>query len=293
MTLAEVTSTAVHTLRTAGVDSPELDAEILLAQVVGHDRTWILAHREYTLSHTEQKNFGGLLAQRAARVPIAYLTGHKEFFGLDFVVNKKVLTPRPETELLVQTALDYIATYPSTRSLLDIGTGSGAIACAIARHAPGLSHILAVDVSTAALEIAKQNAAHLGLSERVKFKRYHVGRMQTLKSRFDIIVSNPPYLSQKEFFEAKQSCPELTHEPQLALLGGTDGLLFITMVVRAAKKHLNRDGALFMEIGSEQAEDVKKLVATLLPGYGATIKKDLAGLDRIAEILPLTEGSSQ
>ena len=140
MTLAEVTSTAVHTC-----GQPALTRPSLMPRSYSH--RWLVMiepgflHTQNTHFHTlSRKIFGGLLAQRAARVPIAYLTGHKEFFGLDFVVNKKSSLPRPETELLVQTALDYIATYPSTRSLLDIGTGSGAIACAIARHAPGLSH---------------------------------------------------------------------------------------------------------------------------------------------------------
>lgn len=286
MSIAEAIHSATQRFAAAGIGSASLDADLLAAHIFKKDRAWILSHSADTLADAQKLRYDELVEKRLNRVPLATLVGHKEFFGHDFVVTKKVLIPRPETEILVEQALAYLKSAPHARSLLDLGTGSGAIACSIASSAPQLTRIVAVDVSTAALAVAKQNATRLGLSDRIQFKRMHMGRMQTLKGPFDLIVSNPPYLSEKEYAAAQKERPEIAHEPQIAFIGGKDGLTFIALAIRVSRKLLSKSGALFLEIGATQGYAVEKLVATHLPNYFAAIIPDLAGHPRVARIAP-------
>lgn len=285
MMIAEAIQSATQRFAAAGIDSAALDAELLAAHVFKKDRVWVLSHGAEALTDAHKRHYDELAEKRFNRVPLAYLVGQKEFFGHNFLVTKKVLIPRPETEVLVEQVLDYLKSAPHARSLLDLGTGSGAIACSIATAAPQLTRIVAVDVSTAAIEVAKQNAACLGLSDRIQFKRMHMGRMQTLKGPFDLIVSNPPYLSEKEYMAAQKECPEITYEPQIAFIGGKDGLTFITLAIRVSRKLLSKSGALFLEIGATQGDAVTKLVTTHLPSYSTVIISDLAGRPRVACII--------
>lgn len=284
MSIAEAFHSASQRFAAAGIDSATLDAELLAAHIFKKDRAWILSNGAEALTDARKRHYDELVEKRLNRVPLAYLIGHKEFFGHDFLVTKKVLIPRPETELLVEAALEYLKKTPHARSLLDLGTGSGAIACSVASSAPQLSSIVAVDVSTAALEVAKQNAVRLGLPDRIQFKRMHMGRMQTLKGPFDVIVSNPPYLSEKEYAAAQKECPEIVYEPQIAFIGGKDGFTFITLAIRVSRKLLSKSGALFLEIGATQGDAVTKLVTTHLPNYSTVIIPDLAGRPRVARI---------
>lgn len=292
MSISETIQSATQRFAAAGIDSGNLDAELLAAHVFKKDRAWVLSHSADTLADAQKLRYDDLVEKRCSRIPLAYLVGHKEFFGHEFLVTKKVLVPRPETELLVEQVLDYLKNAPNARSLLDLGTGSGAIACSVASSAPQLTRIVAVDVSTAALEVAKQNGSRLGLADRIQFKRMHMGRMQTLKGPFDVIVSNPPYLSEKEYATARKECPEIGYEPQIAFIGGKDGLTFITLAIRVSRKLLSKSGALFLEIGATQGDAVAKLVATHLPNYSTAIISDLSGHPRVVRITPKVASTS-
>jgi release factor glutamine methyltransferase len=251
-------------------DSPRLDAELLLAHVLGVNRAWLAAHADETL---EAPEFHSLVERRAAGEPLAYIVGYKDFWTLKLDVTPHVLVPRPETELLVEVALR--ETKDSAR-IADLGTGSGAIALALASARPGW-HIMATDVSLEALEVARRNASKLGL-RNVEFLQGSwlaplAGR------RFDLIVSNPPYVAEND---AALMHPTLQHEPRGALAAGSDGMVSVREIIREAPGCLEPRGALVLEHGAGQASAVSnELVAR---GFShVRSHRDLAGHERVTE----------
>ena len=271
---------ALAEARRAGVAT--LDAQRLLARALGTTRTGVIAHDERVLDDAEAARWNGWLERRAEGVPLAYLLGEKEFRGLRFEVTPDVLVPRPETELLVDWALERLADLRSddgsdrTRPrVVDLGTGSGAIAVAIASAWPS-ADVAAVDVSEAALAVARRNAAANGAVVRVVASSWWSGLVDsdTGATRFDLAVANPPYIA-----EHHPALAELRHEPYGALVSGADGLDAIREVVAGAPVHLRPHGWLLIEHGADQAEAVRGLLHASGFDHVAT-RTDLAGLDR-------------
>jgi release factor glutamine methyltransferase len=274
--LAQTLGYATQVLVTAGCDTPRLDAEVLLAHVLAHDRAWLYTHPEHVLSPPQLSTYRSLVSQRVAREPVAYLTGCKEFFGLDLIVTPDVLIPRPETEQLVELAIQWIANAPSRGLIADVGTGSGAVAVALAVHLPQ-SHIIATDTSPAALAVARRNAVRHRVANRVHCVQGDL--LAPLARTFHLIVANPPYLSQTELATAP---PEVAcWEPRAALDGGPDGLAMICSVLEMASDRLCPGGALLVEIGAGQGTEVLSLARRRFSQATIEIVKDYAKRDRL------------
>jgi release factor glutamine methyltransferase len=261
------------------------EAETLLAHLLSRDRPWLIAHSDTELSTTLLHDYRALIARRAAREPIQYLTAHQEFYGLDLRVTRDTLIPRPETELLVEAVLDWIAARPALRypHILDIGTGTGAIALALASNLPTAS-LTATDLYPAPLAIAEQNAAHLGLTHRIAFLQSDLLASPIVQSfaPFDIIVSNPPYVS---LYEAATMPDEvLKHEPHTALFAGAQGLDIFRRLLPAAHAALKPEGLLALEFGFGQLDDLRTLFEKPAngPWQDLTFLNDYARIPRIA-----------
>ncbi len=254
-----------------------LDAEVLLAYVLGISRTRLIANLAEPIDAAPHGRLADLVTRRAGLEPVAYLTGEREFYGLRLCVDERVLVPRPETELLVDLALSAAERLTDGRSLrvADIGTGSGAIAVAVATNLPW-AHIWAVDLSAAALSVAQANVRRYELEDRITL--LHGNGLAPLPGPVDLLLTNPPYTILSAVDENVRR-----HEPHLALDGGPDGLEVIRELLAAAPGYL-RAGTLLMEIGAWQGQAVADLAAAALPGGAMTIHKDLAGLDRVLEI---------
>lgn len=232
-----------------GLASPRLDAELLCAQVLACDRVGLYLSMDRPLTATERERLRGLITRRLARVPVAYLTGMREFFGLPLRVTPDVLIPRPETETLVEAALE---AFPADRpaEVLDVGTGSGAVALALA-HARPAWRVTATDISEKALEIARENAARLNIG--VTFLQGDL--LSPVAGRlFDLIVSNPPYIPERETLQ-----PEIRHEPPTALFSGPDGLDHLRRLLREAPGFLRPGGRLLCEFGSGQEDRLREI----------------------------------
>ncbi len=290
MTVQEALSDAKNKFEEAGIESVLLDAEVLLAFALSCDRSHVLAHPEQTLTPDQEKKIAQYVRERAARKPVAYITDHKEFYGLNFAVNKYTLIPRPETEQLVQEVIDYCKEHPSARSIIELGVGSGCVILSILKNVPQIKYAFAIDRVKRALEIAKKNAESLSLADRLSFKRSDMWKQVPKEYQFDIVVSNPPYLSAAQCAEARTAYPEIAYEPQIALLGGTDGLLFFESLFQRAPRHLRPGGAMFLEIGTAQKDDIERLAKKYLPEANIVLRTDGCGNIRIAII---TTRSSQ
>jgi len=269
---------AAASLAAAGIEDPRLDAELLMAEAAGVTRAAVLAGLATVDDHARVR-YAAMIRRRAAREPVAYIVGHKEFYSIELEVNRAVLIPRPETETVVAAALELIAGRANCR-VLDLATGSGAIAIAIVAHAPG-ARVIATDVSAAALETAGRNAIRFGLAPRIELRRADCfepmdGGPQLL--RFDLIVSNPPYISEADLAGLQ---PEvIRYEPRIALAGGVDGLDFYRRIAREADRYLAPGGALMVEIGAGQAAAVAALMRAAGFSEVGTIE-DLAGVTRV------------
>jgi release factor glutamine methyltransferase len=235
-----------------GIETARLDAECLLAHALGVDRMRLYLDFDKPASDAERGAFRELVRRRgSARIPVAQLLGRKEFWSLSLRVTPDVLVPRPETETLVAAALDLLPAGEGAASVLDIGTGSGAVALAIASERPD-ARITATDISSAALEIARRNADELGMAERVRLLEGE-GFDPVPGERFDLIVSNPPYVSESQ---RGRLPPELAHEPEEALFAGPDGLRVLRTLVSGAGGALAPAGGLALEVAPEQAARV-------------------------------------
>jgi release factor glutamine methyltransferase len=232
-------------------DSPRLDAEILLGKVLGATRSALLRRGDEALRTGTEQAFRELIARRAAGAPVAYLTGMREFWSLSLKVTPDVLVPRPETELLVEQALELLGPATAARTVLDLGTGSGAIALAVARERPR-ARVVGVDISATAARVARDNANALGLS-RIEWR---VGSWfaAVANERFDLILSNPPYVAAGD-----PALAALRAEPAIALVGGPTGLEQLSAIIAAAPSHLVPGGWLVTEHGAAQAREVAAL----------------------------------
>jgi release factor glutamine methyltransferase len=254
----------------SGGDSPRLDAELLLCELLGCNRAGLLIREDDTLSADTALRYAALIERRQLGEPVAYLTGRREFWSLDLQVSPAVLIPRPDTELLVEWALERLRGLSAPR-IADLGTGSGAIALALASERPD-AQVFAVDASADALSQASHNARLLGL-ERVEF-RLGDWFAPLANERFDLIVSNPPYVAEQD-----PHLDALRFEPRRALTAGADGLADLRRIAAAAPSHLKSGASLLLEHGADQGEAVRALLRQ--HGYGnVETRRDLNGLER-------------
>ena len=276
------------------VPSAALAAELLLMHVLGKDRAWLYAHPEAELKPAAREQYFALVAGRASGVPTQHLTDHQEFWGLDFEVTPDVLIPRPETEHVVEVALDRLSVSAKGESPLrdspfliaDVGTGSGCIAVALAHDLPA-ARIVATDISAAALAVAGRNAARHGVASRIELVEcnlldalLHGSRAADHSSRlFDLIASNPPYIGRDEAATLPREVRE--HEPEVALFAGETGVELYAPLIAQAAALLKPGGSLVFELGHDSADDVLRLLDN--PEWtGAAIANDLAGIPRVA-----------
>jgi len=257
-----------------GVDNPRLDAEILLSHILGKDRLYLYVNFDQPLEQAELAAFRELVRQRARRVPVAYITGRKEFMGLNFTVTPAVLIPRPDTEILVEAVLSRLRTVDNPE-VVDIGTGSGAIIISILKNRPTAGG-MAVDISDSALAVAAANARQHQVSGRLSLVRGDL--LAPAKGRkFDAIVSNPPYIPDRDIAGLP---PEVGCEPRLALAGGIDGLNFYRRIISVGAEYLRAGGFIALEVGAGQAAAVAGLAGRSLLTVEEIIK-DYAGIDRV------------
>jgi release factor glutamine methyltransferase len=259
------------------VASARLDAELLAARAFSRTRVELYTHFDQPLGDPELAAYRGLVQRRMAGESVAYILGRKEFWSLDLEVDARVLVPRPDTETLVEQALEWLKAMPASERALrvaDIGTGSGALALALKKERPG-DEVFAVDISTDALDVARGNASRLGLE--VTFLQGDLVSPLAGLDRFNMIASNPPYIPSQDIAGLS---PEVRREPILALDGGEDGLSLVRRLASDARNVLSPGGALAMEIGAGQAAEVMEILrGTGYAGVGA--RRDLAGIERV------------
>ena len=276
MRLDDALAQAATRLANQGVESPRFDAEILLAHALGLNRAAVLSRPEQRLTPKQLTRYRDLVARRGDREPLAYIVGQREFFGLDLMVDPRVLIPRPETELLVEHALEIAKRQAAPLRIADVGAGSGAIAVALAVHLPP-AIIYALDQSTDALEVVAENARRHHVADRVHC--LHSDLLSVLPEQVDLITANLPYVTSDEW---QDLAPEIQyHEPRPALDGGPDGLTLIARLLATAGPCLRPAGAILLEIGAGQGVAVTSLARTCLPQARVQLVQDYAGLDRL------------
>lgn len=274
--LRQAINAVISQLADAGIGEPRISAEVLAFHVFGCDRAYIFAHPERELSAEELERYEELVQRRASGEPLQYLTGHQEFWKADFIVSPAVLIPRPETEHLVEAVLDLVRHFAlgPRLKIVDVGTGSGAIAVTLARELPQ-AEVHAIELSDAALEIARLNAGRQGVS--VRFSQGDVLADLVRDASFDFVVSNPPYVGLNERDKVQEVVRN--YEPPIAVFAGDDGLDIIRRLIPQAFEALRDGGWLLMEIGYSQLEMVKAL---LTAWHSVHAVADLAGIPRVA-----------
>jgi release factor glutamine methyltransferase len=285
---------AMARLRDASVSSHTLAAELLLMHALGRDRTWLYTNPEAPLSHADSEKFFALVSRRAAGEPTQYLTGKQEFWGLEFEVTPAVLIPRPETEHVVEVALERLgprgikinlatgAPSPKLR-IADVGTGSGCIAVALAHELPH-AEVIGTDVSAPALEIARRNAARHHVAGSIQFIESNLlsavlSALATSHSPLDLIVSNPPYIARTDSAQLAREIIE--HEPHSALFGGPTGVEIYERLVEEAALAMRSGGVLVLELGYDSAERIRAMLAAQNCWTRVAITHDLAGIERV------------
>jgi len=277
MTIHDILNEATHDFEAVDIPSARLDAEVLLSFCLGCDRLEFYKNPEMTISETQLAVFRNLIARRLQWEPVAYITGRKEFWSFTLEINNSVLIPRPDTEIIVEEALNICRKIDSSEiKILDIGTGSGAIAIALASEIT-VAKIVATDISPEALNMAQKNAAALGLKEKIDFRQGNL--FKPVDGFFDIIVSNPPYIAAEEY--EKLPAGVKNYEPQDALLAGKSGLEFYEKLIYQAVAFLKKNGWLLLEIGAKQEAGVRKIMEAA--GFYDNIEmcRDYAGLPRV------------
>lgn len=278
-TLLEYVQLAAEHLAAKGIPSHRLDAELLLAEILGLDRVRLYVQHDRPLTKDEVDQYRTYIVRRAKREPTAYILGRREFYSLPFEVDPHVLIPRPETEILVEKALDALARrFPreSRVDVADVGTGSGAVAVAVAHH-DARAHVLATDIDRDALAVAQRNVTRHGLEARITLKQGDL--LDPLQGRlFHAILSNPPYVPIAEWEQLAADVRD--YEPRRALVGGSDGLTYLRRLIEKAMPLLHPNGFLALEIGSSQGEAVARIAAEA--GFRhVQVFPDLAGRDRV------------
>jgi release factor glutamine methyltransferase len=287
---------AARRLKETGSDSPQLDSAVLMAHVLGVSKGWLYAHPNRLLTPDEIARFEELVRHRMCQEPVAYLVGFKPFYGLDITVDRTVLIPRPETEILVDRVLEHVRRSVKdgfVPKVADVGAGSGAIAVALAVNVPGLI-VYATDVSEDALAIAAQNVWRYGIGDQVQLIPGNL--LDAIPEPVDVIVANLPYVASPDLAELAPQVRD--YEPVLALNGGPDGLdvfrsFFASLSGPRRRDKLCQGGRVYLEIGWNQGDEVRSLAQETFPGADVTVLLDYAGLDRIVLVTtPPTERDS-
>lgn len=277
--LSDITSRLASTS-----DTPALDASVLLARIIGKSRSWVLAHPEFIATAEQQNKLDELMARLEDGEPFPYVLGHWEFFGLDLDVTPDVLIPRPETELLVEKAIAWLQESPVRRTIADVGTGSGAIAVAIATHVAD-TQILATDISAKALQVAEANAKKLHVDSRIEFVECDLlpakPELFTTEQHLDLICANLPYIPRETLY----TLPVYGREPTMALDGGEDGLALIRKLLNIAPGWLAPNGMILLEIEATTGIQALNLAYDLFSEAEIHLHQDLTGHDRLLEIM--------
>ncbi len=295
MTIQKTLIWGVRKLNSTNIPSARLDAEILLEYELSKNSEWLIIHSADKINAKDFQKYQKLILRRTKHEPIAYITDKKEFFGLDFKVNKNVLIPRPETEILVEAVLTEVRKLGSygVKKIADIGTGSGNISVAIAtkfKNQKSKVKIYATDISKEALKVAKQNAKKHKVTSKVKFIQSDLFENFPPNSKFDIVCANLPYLDTgfKNLLQKSGESAGLKYEPKIAWQGGKTGAEIYERFFKQVKSHLEKNSKIFIEIGNEQAKLIRQIIKKQLPSAGWRTKikiiKDLAGLNRVVVI---------
>ena len=281
-TILQIVSATAEYLQTKGIEDPRLNAELLLAHTLGCRRIDLYANFDKPMKEEERERFKGFLKRRVNREPLQYILGETEFMGLKFFVDRRVLIPRPDTELLVEKSIDLCRQFPENTEaikVLDIGSGCGNIAVSIAKFV-GNAFVTCIDISADALEVARKNVELHMISSRIEFKQVDVltDAVLGLGDDFDIVVSNPPYGSEEDL---KTLEPEITeYEPRIAIFDGGDGLKFLRRISEAGQRLLKKGGFLLFEAGFDQSVKINEIMTH--EGYcEIEVFKDLARIDRV------------
>jgi release factor glutamine methyltransferase len=282
-TIGRLLTWTIDYLRQHGAENPRLDAEVLLASARGCRRIDLYTAYGEPADDVTRTAFREMVRRRAAGTPVAYLVGHREFYSLEFEVTPDVLIPRPETELVVVALLDHVKVRPTsdaTLEIVDVGTGSGILAVCAAKYVPN-SRVTAIDISPAAIAVARRNAERHGVADRIEFVEGNLLTGEPVDRRFDYVVSNPPYVSTAEMENLAADVRE--HEPDVALRAGERGTDVIAPLIAQAAVRLNPGGAVFIEVSPMIAAEVEQLIRdTPALEIGPTIR-DLAGHPRVVQ----------
>lgn len=260
-------------------DTPRLDVELFLQKALGDvDRIYIHLNLNKELTNEQYEEFLGYISDRINGRPVAYIVGNREFMGLDFFVKEGVLIPRPDTETLVEEIIELCKNKNEEINIVDIGTGSGAITVSLAKYIEN-SRVISLDISDIPLEVGKINAVNNGVDDKIEFIKSDVfSGIKNRGEKFDIIVSNPPYIPKKDIETLHTQVKD--YEPYNALEGGEDGLDFYRQITEESIQYLKQNGILAYEVGHDQAEDVSKIMK--YHGYDRIYtKKDIQGIDRV------------
>lgn len=274
LTVLEAIKLSTEYLDKRGIESARLNAEIMLADIMNCKRFDLYLQFDKPLSEQEKNKYRNFLERRGKFEPLQYILGNCEFYGLRFNVNPSVLIPRPETELLVESVIENVNKNTKIR-IVDIGTGSGNIAIALAKNLPE-AEIRAIDISNEAIEVAKKNAELNQVQTQINFLNVDINNLEN--DNFNVIVSNPPYVSKKDYPNLQKEI--MQYEPPIALTDNSDGLEFYRNISNAASKMLVKGGKLFFEIGQGQSKEVKEIM-TENKFKNIQIKKDYSQIDRV------------
>ena len=285
MTVFEILNWSAHYLKDHRVENPRLNAELLLAHTLSLSREGLYVRLQNLIRKEEKETVEGLIKRRISGEPLQYILGHQEFWSIDFQVDSRALIPRPETELLVEQALLILSENPFNRPpfVLEIGTGSGAVAIALAKEAKDI-FMVASDISGDALRLAKENAASSGFLHQLKFVNgnlFDPFRLLREREPFDLILSNPPYIPFPEIEGLDKEVRD--YEPIIALDGGEDGLTFYRDIISQAPLYLKKGGWLLLEIGQAQGGKVSELIDKRGDFSMPQLLKDLSGLERMVK----------
>lgn len=255
-------------------DTPYLDAQVLLSHEVDHPRSWLLAHPEFSPTPDQDRNIQDALQKLENGIPLPYVIGSWEFYNLRFHLTPHVLIPRPETEMLVDYAIQWLNNHPHRKRCIDLGTGSGCVAISIAHHCPQTC-FLAGDIDLKSLRVTRKNINEHRLSERISLFQGHL--LQAVNTRFDMIVANLPYIPYKRLI----NLPVYEQEPRKALDGGEDGLRFIRTFLSTAPHKVSPGGLILLEIDESHGREAARLAKRAFPNAHVSIAQDLRGLDRM------------
>ncbi len=276
LNLKTIIKNAASQLQESGSLSPHLDAEVIMAFLLEKDRSYLFMYPEKEISPSIYEKYLSLIESRKKGKPVSYIVENQEFMNLDFFVNEKVLIPRPDTEILVETIVNALKEKSTKTRILDLGCGSGAISVSLAYYLP-LASVWGVDISEEALKVSQKNALRHGVHKRTSFL---LGDLyEPLREKYSIIISNPPYIPSKDIDALQIEVSK--HEPRMALDGGSDGLSFYRRIILETPKYILDLGTLYLEIGHDQAQSIVDLMSERDDYFDIEVIQDLAGRDRV------------